>query len=96
MILSHRRKFIYFAAGKTGTGSIETALHRYKESGALARGPHGKHIPPLWVRPEFPEEQWSHYFKFGFVRNPWDWVLSNYFWNKRDTDVPRSMQKFER
>lgn len=33
------------------------------------------------------QEQWDNYFKFTFVRNPWDRSYSDYFWIKKDCKV---------
>lgn len=40
--------------------------------------------PPLRETKQFlGEEIWNSYFKFGFVRNPYEIALSRYFWNER-------------
>jgi hypothetical protein len=41
------------------------------------------HVPPLVVRDVLPGNVWEAYFKFVFVRNPWDWFVSQYFYNRR-------------
>lgn len=35
-------------------------------------------------RYELLKKYWDHYFKFIFVRNPWDRKLSDYFFGKRE------------
>jgi hypothetical protein len=32
------------------------------------------------------DEIWNSYFKFAFVRNPWDLVVSRYHWNRKGKD----------
>ena len=34
---------------------------------------------------------WDEYFKFGFVRNPWDRELSNYFFNSGKLKPPEDI-----
>lgn len=42
---------------------------------------HGNYIQAMrWVS----EEQMRDYFKFAFVRNPWDWTVSLYFYILKD------------
>jgi len=80
MILSHTHKFIFIANGKTGTSSIETALQPYQEGAALKIGVEGlytpKHVPPVVLRSQLGPKIWDEYFTFAFVRNPWDWFVS--------------------
>ncbi|WP_347100789.1 sulfotransferase family 2 domain-containing protein [Sagittula stellata] len=85
MILSHKHKFIFICNGKTGTTSIEKQLMQYQEgaeyevtrSGLYV----GRHIPAFEMKNQLSPEVWNSYYKFGFVRNPYDWFVSVYFWN---------------
>ena len=91
MIVSHRHKFIFTAVPKTGTHSVREALRRhmgpedieqarlfvekrfpYPELAALKHG----HISLQQVRPFLGEDTFSDYFKFAFVRNPFDRFVS--------------------
>jgi hypothetical protein len=81
MIYSDQKKFIFFAAGKTGTTSIEEALAEYADEIPFEydKKLFDKHIPPEYAKAHLPADIWNSYFKFAFVRNPWDWVISFYF-----------------
>lgn len=85
MILSHRHKFIFFCNGKTGSTSIEAALRPYQEGAeydvALAGLFPKAHIPPVVLKAFLPERIWRNYYKVVFVRNPWDWFVSSWFYN---------------
>jgi uncharacterized protein YjiS (DUF1127 family) len=85
MILSHTHEFIFLCNGKTGTTSVESALGQYHEGEAFevdVTGLYeGKHVPPAVLRGMLGPEIWSEYFTFCFVRNPWDWFVSQLFWN---------------
>jgi hypothetical protein len=85
MILSHTHEFIFISNGKTGTTSIEAALAPYQEGEEFERGVEGlytpKHVPPATLKAQLGAQVWEEYFTFGFVRNPWDWFVSQYFWN---------------
>src|SRR5690606_31521690 len=36
------------------------------------------------------QEEWNSYFKFAFVRNPWDRAYSDYLWIQKDRRVKGS------
>jgi len=40
------------------------------------------HITPEEIKIRIDPEIWKEYFKFTIIRNPWDQVVSRYFWNK--------------
>jgi hypothetical protein len=46
--------------------------------GWRARLVHGQHFTAQEIRREMPTEAFDQAFKFTFVRNPWDWQVSNY------------------
>ena len=115
MIISHSRKFIFFAVPKTATHSIREVLHYYqaaqdweqqalfrsnglenkglKNTGnsqqllpipELARLGHG-HISVRQIKPLLDAQLWNDYFKFAFVRNPFDRFVSTCFFLNRDS-----------
>jgi hypothetical protein len=86
VILSHTHKFIFFCGSKVGTTSMEEVLRPFQEGAEYDFGsPEArivpKHIPPAILKGALPEKVWNEYFKFVFVRNPWDWFISQWFYN---------------
>jgi len=52
------------------------------------------HVESSWMKENvFPKLglDWDEYFKFGFVRNPWDREISNYFFNNRTLKPPKDI-----
>lgn len=47
------------------------------------------HIRPSRIQAKIGKEVWENYFTFSIVRNPWDMLVSRYFWNKKNA-TPRS------
>ncbi len=91
MIVSHKHRFIFAAVPKTGTHAVRRALREHLDDGDveqvglfvdkrfpwedLAAIRHG-HLSLRQVRPYLGEEAFAGYFKFAFVRNPFDRFVS--------------------
>ena len=45
------------------------------------------HSPAWYVKQRIDPEIWNSYFKFCFERNPFDRIISQYFWNTREKDI---------
>ena len=100
MIVSHAHKFIFFAVPKTATHTIREALRAHLgpddwEQQVLfgqqslpipdiARLGHG-HITAAEIRPHLDADVWNGYFKFAFVRNPFDRFVSTCFFLNRSS-----------
>jgi sulfotransferase famil protein len=69
-MISDRHKFIFVHIQKTGGTSIEKVF----EPLADLRDVPFKHASAAHYRESFPD-QFDSYFKFSFVRNPWDWLV---------------------
>jgi hypothetical protein len=93
MILSHTHKFIFICNGKTGTSSVEAVLAPYQEGAEFEVGVDGlytpKHVPPSTLRAQLGPDIWDEYFTFMFVRNPWGWFVSQYFWNHEPNPISK-------
>lgn len=91
MIISHRHRFIFAAVPKTGTHAVRQALREQMGEAdveqvglfvdkrfpwpELAEIRHG-HLALHQVRPYLDEDVFEGYFKFAFVRNPFDRFVS--------------------
>jgi len=91
MIISAAHKFVFVAIPKTGTHSVRRALREHmgpediEQVGLfvqrsfpipdLARIGHG-HISLAQLRPYMRPQEFDAFFKFGFVRNPFDRFVS--------------------
>jgi len=105
MIISRKHKFIFIHVPKVGGTSIKKGLRSfYDRKTELEKVPKGmrvssaiarKHVAAFMLRQAIGGKQWNNYFKFGFVRNPWDWVVSIYHFiriNGRDPRQPEVLK----
>lgn len=56
------------------------------------------HLPGPRIRQMIPKQIWDSYYKFTVERNPWDKVISGYYWTseirKRESREPLSLDAF--
>jgi hypothetical protein len=86
MVYSHEKKYIFLRNPKTGSRSMQRILRKHG-SGINGRGPH---LQPHKIIRQLGEDCWNDYFKFVFVRNPWDHFVSIWFWYKHRGDIPEN------
>lgn len=97
---------MFFAVPRTATHAIRRALAPHLHAGdwrqqnlhaaerlpiaELAAKEHG-HLAVAEVEPHLPEHAWSSYFKFAFVRNPFDrFVSACFFLHRREPAFARA------
>lgn len=89
-MINHENKFIFIHIPKTGGTSIERALEPNvpledpdSHAGHVAGNTliDGKHWRTQDYQNNFPE-LFDSYFKFMFIRNPWDRMVSRYEWRR--------------
>ncbi|MBR8828221.1 MAG: sulfotransferase family 2 domain-containing protein [Gomphosphaeria aponina SAG 52.96 = DSM 107014] len=96
MIISHKYKLIFIHIQKCAGTSITYALNPYLPEDDIVLGctPKGEKLSKIWgptkgiykhatalkAKEVLGEEIWDNYFKFSFIRNPWDLVVSTYHW----------------
>ncbi|MEO8848829.1 MAG: sulfotransferase family 2 domain-containing protein [Casimicrobiaceae bacterium] len=95
-MLSEQHSFIFVHINKTGGTSIEKMF----DPDADHKDVRYKHADIAYYRKKFPR-QFREYFKFAFVRNPWDWLVSRYHWSRDrqqlfDYSFQEMLQRLER
>ena len=83
MIISDKYKYLGICIPKTGSTSIQSLFTPYGQ--LLGAGPNEHHMTLEEALRRFPEA--NDYFKFAFVRNPYDRIISfyHYFSHVRNT-----------
>jgi len=94
-IVSKKYKFIFIHIPKTGGSSIAEPKYR---SGQGALIPYlgsddyvqAGHIRAIGLKNRL-QNNWDDYFKFAIVRNPWDRIVSLYYYFLQDPEKQKSM-----
>lgn len=87
-MISHPKKFIFVHITKTGGTSIDIALRKYTKNGKT-------HQSISEMKEEAAKNfGFNNYFKFCFVRNPWDKMVSQYFYIKKKIAYDKSFKEF--
>ena len=92
MIISPKYKFVFIATEKTGSATIhKTLLPCVKDKNLINESQlylGDKHLSCPNLIKQRP--QYKNYFKFAFTRNPWDRVVSWYFFVKNSKNPKRN------
>jgi len=92
MIISHKHKFVYIAPYKCASTTIREVLNSFASinSNDFNNTPNSFyyrnwHIKPEDLKDHFAKKNWNwdDYFKFTFVRNPWDRLVSTWNYKKK-------------
>ena len=80
MLISHKYKYIYIHIPKTGGISIKDALQGTYDKVLSKRIM--QHATLSEVERLIESKRFNRYFKFCFIRNPWDWYVSMFHYIK--------------
>ena len=77
VLIAHQKKFIFVQTPRTASTSIYSILREFDQSKKQSF----IHMTAEEAKEMYPSE-WRTYFKFCFVRNPWDRAYSYYSYRK--------------
>lgn len=83
-MISHRKRFIFVHIPKSGGTSVTWALRKFgiwQHNADQFESIYYKHAKASDLK-RMLNSEFDHYFKFTVVRNPWDWAVSNYAFNR--------------
>ena len=83
MFVNRKNKSIFIHNPKAAGTSIRNSFP-LEEYGVLSRHRMFPHNPASVVKRNVGEKCWDEYFKYGFVRNPYDRCVSYYFFHRSD------------
>lgn len=89
-MISHKYKFVFIHVPKTAGSSIEAVLQKEADCKKIEESFEDVSLktcpfcPPRWCVKHKPfyllNEEIKKYYSFGFVRNPWDLMVSSFHW----------------
>ncbi len=86
-MISDEHKAIFIHIPKTGGTSFneimspsDSEITTASDFSSRLKGSKGDHLDARESRALHGSEKWNEYFKFAFIRNPWDLIVSLYFW----------------
>jgi len=102
MLVSHSHKFIFIKTRKVGGSSVEKIIvdNFFDPSIDICTGsprdgtPRTNtnnrlgHIPWNLILKEVGSDVWNSYYKFTIERNPWDKIVSQYYWKAKGKGIP--------
>lgn len=103
-MINHKHKFIFTRVTKTASSAM---LYSLKKCGVEVNKvvsdddweQDPNHVPMPRLKKSISDEEFNSYFKWGFVRNPWDrWVSAYYYslsWFKKNKPEELTEQKFK-
>ena len=106
-MISHKYKCIFLHIPKTAGTSINSfyldkslkhseANYDYLYGWCPKRKLHMQHatVKQLLETDLVSQKEWENYFKFCFVRNPWDRAFSDYYWMMNDRKIKDSFENY--
>jgi len=99
-MISHNKEFIFLHIPKCAGTSVNKTLKKYCENTFenSKKSEYAKHAKLPVIRKAIGEKRFNEYHKFTIVRNPWDRILSLYFWGlnvKPHKGIQKSWKKEE-
>ena len=82
MRISHKHKFVFISVPKTGSTSVRSIIDPYSDILSVndKNSPYKHHTTALNLKKHFESKgwDWSGYYKFSVVRNPWERRVSSW------------------
>jgi hypothetical protein len=82
MIINDEKQYIFIAVPRCASGTIRAPLNQPRKK--WFKGP--THGTAIEARDKYAKSKFKKYYKFAFVRNPWDRIVSWYHW--RNIKIP--------
>jgi Sulfotransferase family len=93
MLVSDQRKFIFIHIPRTAGISLTSALSVFADGDNLDFSqvtwePEYPHFTAVEIARIVGEDRFQKFYKFAIVRNPWERMVSRYFYLKRFDNKP--------